>query len=169
MSSIIMSTGEFDFQDFFEAFDTKENKITVVFAMLLLFLMILFVTITMLNLLQAVIIQDYERLMKDVYVQNLIFMSNYIHDIETLVYNGGIFSKVFHFLCPWVKNSLKLQQTERKYCPYKLCRKACPQEIHIDSHFNQIIQGLNQIVKQKKENNKEDLFEKVVEVKRKTE
>merc|ERR1719319_1125577 len=145
MSSIIMSTGEFDFQDFFKAFDAKENKITVVFAMLLLFLMILFVTITMLNLLQAVIIQDYKSLMKDVYVQNLIFMSNYIHDIETLLHNCGIFSKVLHFLFPRVKNSVKLQLTEIKYCPYKLCCKECPQEKHIESHFNQIIQGFNQI------------------------
>jgi hypothetical protein len=165
MSSLVMSTGEFDFRGFFEAFDEDENKIIVVFSMILLFIMILFVTITMLNLLQAVIIQDYNSLIKDAYVQNLIFMSSYIHNMETMVHGLKYYSYIFRNLFSWVENSLKLEKVELFYCPCQHCSQECLQdtEAHIEPHFKQIIRGFNNILEYKTEQ------ESIIEIKRKNE
>ena len=68
-----MSLGEVNFDDFYENFG--ENEVSRTFALGILVLMILSVTITMVNLFVAVIISDREKMVKDVFKQNLLYMA----------------------------------------------------------------------------------------------
>ena len=68
-----MSLGGIEFDDFYKNFG--ENEVSRTFALGILVLMILSVTITMVNLFVAVIISDREKLVKDVFKQNLLYMA----------------------------------------------------------------------------------------------
>lgn len=74
---VTMSTGEFNTGDFYGDIQ-KASKEVKVFAMIFLIGMVILSTITMVNLLVAAIINDYEKMMEEVGMENLYFITEYI-------------------------------------------------------------------------------------------
>ena len=87
-----MSLGEVNFDDFYENFGG--NEVSRTFALGILVLMILSVTITMVNLFVAVIISDREKMVKDVFKQNLLYMAQCSQLTHNLLKNQWVFNLI---------------------------------------------------------------------------
>ena len=85
-----MSLGGIEFDDFYKNFG--ENEVSRTFALGILVLMILTVTITMVNLFVAVIISDREKMVKDVFKQNLLYMAQCSQLTHNLLKNQWVFN-----------------------------------------------------------------------------
>merc|ERR1719319_1960596 len=85
-----MSTGEFDTGDFYG--NIGENAVIKAFAMLFLIGLVILTTITMINLLVAAIINDYEIMKDSVDMENLYFITEYIVEV------GEIRRLIYHFI-----------------------------------------------------------------------
>merc|ERR1712241_1154540 len=114
-----MSTGEFNTGDFYDGI--KGNGFTKLFALLFLMALICFSTITMINLLVAAIITDYNKMKDEVDEENLYFIAEYIIEIETQKHN----------LLKLIQKALKLSRRNKAkktakdfkltYCPHLVC------------------------------------------------
>ena len=85
-----MSLGGVQFDEFYENFG--ENEVSRTFALVILVLMILTVTITMVNLFVAVIISDREKMVKDVFKQNLLYMAKCSQLTHNILKNQWVFN-----------------------------------------------------------------------------
>jgi len=122
--TITMSVGEFNTTSFYEEID--ENKIIKVFAMLFLIGLVIFSTITMVNLVMSAIIYDYGDMKKEVEIEHLYFIAEYIiEEAEYAIFNRyikqGLCSKIYklfqdddHNECNEIKPSLE-------FCPRLVC------------------------------------------------
>merc|ERR1719469_1725317 len=77
--TVTMSTGEFNTADFYK--NIEENAVIKVFAMLFLIGLVILSTITMINLLVAAIISDYQTMKDSVDMENLYFIAEYIIEV----------------------------------------------------------------------------------------
>ena len=91
VGTLVVSMGEFNFEDFYDAFD-QSRKISRTSALIILVLMILTVTITMVNLFVAVIISDRQKMVKDVFKQNLLYMAQCSQLTHNLLKNQWVFN-----------------------------------------------------------------------------
>ena len=103
VGTLVVSMGEFNFEDFYDAFD-QSRKISRTSALIILVLMILTVTITMVNLFVAVIISDREEMTKNVVKQNLLYMAQCSQLTHNLLNNKHGCWKAVRFV---VKNAGK--------------------------------------------------------------
>merc|ERR550519_2620740 len=136
-----MSTGEFNTGDFYQSI--KGNGITKIFAMLFLVGLIFFCTITMINLLVAAIINDYNQMKDEVAEENLRFIAEYVIEFERIVKKLEKYFKPeetddYDNFCnrEWIKkfkeyffkllSKLGLTDTTKDfrlaYCPHLVCR-----------------------------------------------
>ena len=90
MNTLVMSLGGVQFNEFYENFG--ENEVSRTFALVILVLMILTVTITMVNLFVAVIISDREKMVKDVFKQNLLYMAQCSQLTHNLLKSQWVFN-----------------------------------------------------------------------------
>jgi len=118
--TVTMSTGEFNTGDFYKNID--DNEVIKAFAMFFLIGLVILSTITMINLLVAAIISDYEKMKVSVDMENLFFITEYIIEVgehEKLLYqmceNRPLAMKIFNVL---VK---KDDEKTLKYCPHLIC------------------------------------------------
>jgi len=114
--TITMSVGEFNTTSFYE--DINENKIIQVFAMLFLIGLVIFSTITMVNLLMSAIIYDYADMKKEVEIENLYFIAEYILE-------EGEYANIYKY----IKEDLlcfrpSLFEGKLRYCPHLICISA---------------------------------------------
>jgi len=113
-----MSIGEFNTGSFYES--VQGNGFTKVFAMLFLVGMICLVTITMINLLVAAIISDFNKMKDEVDEENLYFIAEYIIEVEK--YSRKLEDFI---LSVFGKQTYKLEEKcehfKLKYCPHLIC------------------------------------------------
>merc|ERR1719509_115979 len=83
--TITMSTGEFNTGEFYT--DIEDSKAIKAFAMIFLIGLVILSTITLVNLLVAAVISDYETMKANVDIENLYFITEYI--IEEEMYKGN--------------------------------------------------------------------------------
>jgi len=83
--TITMSTGEFNTGEFYR--DIEDNKAIKAFAMIFLIGLVILSTITLVNLLVAAVISDYETMKDNVDIENLYFIAEYI--VEEEMYKGN--------------------------------------------------------------------------------
>jgi len=120
--TVTMSTGEFNTGEFYENID--ENKVIKVFAMLFLIGMVILSTITMINLLVAAIISDYQNMKISVDMENLCFIAEYIIEAEErqrLNYQMcSLFSctmSLYNFFVNDYDNEMIIE-----HCPHLICK-----------------------------------------------
>jgi len=123
--TVTMSTGEFDTGDFYG--NIGENAVIKAFAMLFLIGLVILTTITMINLLVAAIINDYQIMKDSVDMENLYFITEYIVEV------GEIRRLIYHFIqkhnCGKIFILMRLCDTLEKmkdikkmtYCPHLIC------------------------------------------------
>jgi len=118
--TVTMSTGEFQTADFYK--NIGENEVIKVFAMLFLIGLVILSTITMINLLVAAIISDYEKMKVSVDMENLFFITEYIieeGEKEKFLYqmfkNNQIAMKFYN----WIVN--EDFEMSIKHCPHLIC------------------------------------------------
>ena len=105
-------------------------------------MMIIVTSLGMLNILLAAIISDYNKNMKEVHTQNLLFMAQY-----SVVLEKGFGSKVRDLLVNWMdlemlENWARLGSTDTyTYCTLDLCNKKEEKTTHIhpEEEFKNII------------------------------
>ena len=113
ISRNLMTLGEFNFEDLYDAYK-GDDRTSRNFAMILLVLLILFGTITMVNLFIAAIMSDLETLKRDVVTQSLVFTAQCSILVEKVL------PKCFLD---------KMRLEERKvYCVHDICTKDCTNE-----------------------------------------
>lgn len=108
-----MSTGEFNTGDFYESI--KGNGTTKIFAMLFLVGLIFFCTITMINLLVAAIISDYNKMKDEVDEENMLFIAEYIIEFERILKNITFLENFFTTKKETGKDFVLT------YCPHLIC------------------------------------------------
>merc|ERR1719319_1295522 len=120
--TVTMSTGEFNTGEFYENID--ENKVIKVFAMLILIGMVILSTITMINLLVAAIISDYQNMKISVDMENLCFIAEYSIEAEerqSINYQMcSLFSctmSLYNFFVKDYDNEMIIE-----HCPHLICK-----------------------------------------------
>lgn len=115
-----MSIGEFNTGSFYKSI--QGNGFTKVFAMLFLIGMICLITITMINLLVAAIISDFNKMKDEVEEENLYFIAEYIIEIEK--YSRKLEDCILS-VCgrKRYKTAETWEQFKLKYCPHLICNE----------------------------------------------
>lgn len=128
-----VTTGEFNTSSLHNAL--TENRIIKAFAMIFLIIVVVLGNITMINLLVATIINDYEKLKAEADIENLYFIARYIEVDKS---TGGFARKFNNFfqqhVCFFLESCCSseepaLDELNMKFCPHFICNsESCSNE-----------------------------------------
>jgi len=126
-----MSTGEFNTAEFYRSI--KGTPITKVFALIFLVVLICFITITLINLLVAAIISDYNALKEEVDEENLYFIAEYLIEVEKYQRRAekSLPESLFKFLYPSTLVNREDFKVQEDYCPHLICNNCSMEPLPI--------------------------------------